>query len=129
MPVLSSVRCLINPAASRRDYVVGVPRVYVDGEDIRIVDDTLVDDSPVLTTVCTLVGKMPGAGVNHVRAAGIDGQRLDVNQIRRATGRQQGPGFARILRAEYAGNSSDQQNTGIQFRLRQRMQGLVSQLR
>src|ERR1700693_1850926 len=119
MPALRGVGCFINPAASRRYYVVGVPRVDVDGEDVRIVDDALVDDSPVLSTVCALIRKMPSAGVNHVRASRIDGQRLYVNQVRRATCRQRGPGFAGILRAEYAGNGSDQQNAGIQFRLRQ----------
>jgi hypothetical protein len=79
--------------------VVGVPLVYLDGEDVRVVDDAGLGDVPSLPAIGRLVGQVPRAGVDDVGVARVYGQRLDVDEAGRGLSVEQFPAVARIARA------------------------------
>src|SRR6266478_6199538 len=83
MPAISGIPRLIDPAAGRCDYVTRIPRIKIDGKDIGIVDDAVLDNPPGLAAISGLVRKIPGAGIDDVRVMRVDCQRFDMHKTRR----------------------------------------------
>ena len=72
-------------------------KVYIDREDVRVVDDSVLNVAPGLATVNTLVRQVPRARVDDICIPRIDCERFDVNQSRSATGRQGAPRLSRVV--------------------------------
>src|SRR5437660_6021458 len=93
VPVLSSIPRVIDSATSRRNYVIRIAWIDVNGKDIRIIDDAVLNNPPGPASVRGLVRKPPCTGIDHVRVARIDRQRFHVNQVRSVLGGQRRPRF------------------------------------
>src|SRR5947209_7763659 len=78
-PVRASVLRLVDSAASRGDDVVRISWVKVDSEDVRVVNDSVLDVRPCLTAVRSLIRKIPSASVDCVRVARVNRKRFDVD--------------------------------------------------
>ena len=79
VPALAGIPSVIDATASRGDHMIGITRIDIDGEDVGIVDDTVLNYSPGAATVRGFIGKVPGPCVDRIRVAGIDCQRLDMD--------------------------------------------------
>src|SRR5437016_13144122 len=115
MPALTRIARVIDSTAGRRDHMIGVARIDVDGKDVRIVDDAILYDPPAAAAISALIRKIPGSGVDGICVAGIDCQRFYVHKAGRAGRGQRSPCFSRILRLEDAVEGSRYQNVWISF--------------
>ena len=93
-PATAGVACLVNAAAGRRDDVITISWINVDGKDIRIINYAVLDAVPGLPAVSRLVGQIPGAGINNVGGCRIKSQGFDMDQPRGAVRWQLIPGGA-----------------------------------
>src|SRR5690348_11269902 len=112
-PAITSVLTLVDTTASRGNDVVRVARIDVDGEDVGVVDDAVLDGRPRLSTVHRFIRQIECAGVNRVGCAWIYRERLDVNQSLSALSRKLFPCFARIVGAKDARESAGDQRVRI----------------
>ena len=119
MPAFAGVARVVDTAAGRRDQVIGIPRIDVNGKDVRIVNYSLLDTTPGPAAIGAFERQIPGARVNDVRIARVNGQRFHVNQARRGRRGQRRPGFARIIRAKDPVEGAHNQDVWILLGLRQ----------
>src|SRR2546427_13218608 len=113
-PVVAGSASLVDAATSGSDDVVVIARVNVDGKDIRVVNDSVLNGLQRLSAIRRLVGKVPGAGINDIGAARVDGERFDMNQSRSAVSRQLSPGLAGVVRTKYPVEGSGNKDVRIQ---------------
>src|SRR6266536_6277017 len=77
-PGVTSILGFVYAAASGCNHMVRIARINVDGEDVGIINDPVLDRFPRLAAVGGLVRQVPGPRVNDIRGTRIDRQRLDM---------------------------------------------------
>ena len=66
VPVFSTVWRFVNSAARRSYDVIRIPWIKIDGKNIRVIDDAILDNPPRLPTIKRLVRQVPGARVDNI---------------------------------------------------------------
>src|SRR5262249_29850990 len=118
----------VNTTTRRGDDVIGIARIYIDREDVGVVDDSVLDRLPGLTTISRLVRQIESTGVDRVGRARIDGQRLNVKQAGHVSGWQWFPVVAGVVGTEDRIERAGDQRVWIRIRLSERVNRLVFQL-
>ena len=73
MEEIAAVDALVNTGAGAQVDRRGLLRINDQRENIGIVDDSVLNLMPVVSAILGLPGKMPCAGINHIRILRIDG--------------------------------------------------------
>src|SRR6185295_9775871 len=82
-PSLAGCLTFVNATARGSDDVIGIARIDVNREYVGIINDPGLNGFPSLAAVGRLIWKIPGSRVDDVRGSRIDGERLNMNEIRR----------------------------------------------
>src|SRR6185295_4237120 len=73
-PAVTRIAGFINSTTGRGDDVVRIARVDINGEDIRVVNDSILNGLPTLPAISRFVRQIPGARVDGVGSPGVDGE-------------------------------------------------------
>src|SRR5437660_7648547 len=115
LPFVARVSGFVNSAACRGDNVIRVMRIDVDCEDVRVVNDSVLDTMPGLPAIHAFERQVPRSCVDDVRVARIDRYRLNIYQARCAARRQCRPGLSRVCRTIDATDGTRQKGVWIRL--------------